>query len=95
MYFDHLFAVVETIMEATLGNNSNISCRNAIWDTCIPFPSDNTWLNSQFNGFIPHDDIAWESKWLHIDNVNVSSFGSHVEPFTLERQMTKRYPEKK
>lgn len=27
--------------------------------------------------------------------MNVSSFGAYVEPFTLERQMTKCYPERK
>lgn len=67
-------------MEATIGNNDiSASDVNSIWETSVPpLPTDNTWLNSQFNGFIPHDDIAWESKWFHIDNVNVSSFGAHI-----------------
>lgn len=49
----------------------------------------------QFNGFVPHDDIAWEGEGLHIDNVNVPSFRAHVEPFTLKRQMAKRDPAKR
>ncbi len=48
--------------------------------------------HSQFNGFVPHDGISWEGKGLHIHNVDVSSFCADVQPFTLEGQMTERYP---
>lgn len=50
--------------------------------------------HSQFNGFVPHDDIAWESEGLHIDNMNVPPFCSNVKPFTLEGKMAKRDPAK-
>lgn len=51
--------------------------------------------HSQFNGFVPHDGVSWEGKGLHIHNVDVSSFRANVQPFTLEGQMTERYPKKK
>lgn len=54
----------------------------------------NTHTHSQFNGFVPHDDIAWESEGLHIDNMNVPPFCSDIKPFTLEGQMAKRDPAK-
>lgn len=50
--------------------------------------------DSQFNSFVPHDDIAWESERLHIDNMNVPPFCSDVKPFTLEGKMAKSDPAK-
>lgn len=43
--------------------------------------------NSQFDGFVPHNDVAWESEGLHVDNVNVSSFWADVKPFALKGQV--------
>lgn len=47
--------------------------------------------HSQFNGFVPHDDVAWEHKGLHVDNVDVPSFCADVQPFTLEGQVAESY----
>lgn len=43
--------------------------------------------DSQFDGFVPHDDVAWESEGLHVDNVDVSPFCADVKPFALEGQV--------
>lgn len=43
--------------------------------------------NSQFDGFVPHDDIAWEGEGLHVDDVDVSSLWADVQPFALEGQV--------
>lgn len=43
--------------------------------------------DSQFDGFVPHDDVAWESEGLHVDDVDVSSFCADVKPFALEGQV--------
>lgn len=51
--------------------------------------------NSQFNGFVPHDDVAWERKGLHVDNVDVPSFCADVQPFTLEGQVAESYSVKR
>ena len=50
--------------------------RERVWNT-----------DSQFDGFVPHDDVAWESEGLHVDNVDVSSFCADVKPFALEGQV--------
>lgn len=43
--------------------------------------------DSQFDGFVPHDDVAWETEALHVDNVDVSSFCADVKPFALKGQV--------
>lgn len=47
--------------------------------------------HSQFNGFVPHDDIAWEHKGLHVDDVDVPPFCADVQPLTLEGQVAESY----
>lgn len=56
------------------------------------FQTWNMCSNSQFNGFIPHNDVAWECEGLHIDNMYITSLSAHIEPLTLERQMAKCNP---
>jgi hypothetical protein len=43
---------------------------------------------SQFDGFVPIDDVTGKSERLKTDYVNVASFGPNVKPFTLERHVT-------
>lgn len=43
--------------------------------------------DSQFDGFVPHDDVAWETEGLHVDDVDVSSFRADVQPFALKGQV--------
>lgn len=43
--------------------------------------------DSQFDGFVPHNNVAWEGEGLHVDDVDVSSFCADVQPFALEGQV--------
>ena len=45
----------------------------------------------QFDGFVPHDHVAWEGKGLHVDDVDVPSFRADVQPLALEGQVDVSY----
>lgn len=44
-------------------------------------------VDSQFDGFVPHNNVAWESEGLHVDDVDVSPLWADVQPFALEGQV--------
>ena len=43
--------------------------------------------DSQFDGFVPVDDITRQSERLEADDVYVSALRPHVQPLALERQV--------
>ena len=47
---------------------------------------------SQFNGFVPHDDVARQREGLHVDDVDVPPLRPHVQPLALEGQVAVRDP---
>ena len=49
---------------------------------------EDTKAYSQFNGLVPVDDIAWQNEWLDVDNMDVSTLSTNIQPTALERQMT-------
>ena len=42
---------------------------------------------SQFDGFVPVDDVTRQSERLEADDVYVAAFRSNVQPLALERQV--------
>ena len=52
-----------------------------------------TYTHSQFDGFVPVDDIAGEDERLDVDNMDIAPLCSNVQPLTLEWQVTVCYPE--
>lgn len=48
--------------------------------------------NSQFYGFVPHDDVTRQDERLDVDDVRVAALRPHVEPFALEGKVAKRDP---
>ena len=43
--------------------------------------------DSQFDGLVPHDDVAGQDKGLDVDDVSVASLRAHVQPLALERKV--------
>ena len=43
--------------------------------------------DSQFDGFVPVDDVTRERERLETDDVNVAAFSADVQPLALERQV--------
>lgn len=48
--------------------------------------------NLQFYGLVPHDDVSRQNEGLDVDDVCVSAFCPHVQPFTLKGKVAKRDP---
>lgn len=48
--------------------------------------------NLQFYGLVPHDDVSGQNEGLDVDDVCVSAFCPHVQPFTLKGKVAKRDP---
>ena len=44
--------------------------------------------DSQFDGFVPVDNVTRQSERLKANNVHVAAFGANVQPLALKRQMT-------
>lgn len=44
----------------------------------------------QFYGLVPHYDVSRQDEGLDVDDVSVPAFGTHIQPFTLERQVAER-----
>ena len=48
--------------------------------------------DSQFDGLVPHDDVAGQDKGLDVDDVSVATLRAHVQPLALERKVAEGDP---